>query len=212
MRKRERDGRRFALALLVTGLHLAVLALVAPADRGLPGTHWPEGALEVRLLARAGVGGAAAGSVPSAEPVPFEKAAVAAPAVAPPSAAPADEATPAPVGRPFHEAWELDDPATFAFPPAGLDELLEARSLPALLRVALFIDASGRLERLDVEMEAGLAEAERDAILDALRAARYEPGRRGGRLLASIKRIEMRHGGTVHLEVAKTVPPADLQE
>jgi hypothetical protein len=98
----------------------------------------------------------------------------------------------APPGReagPYAEAWQVDEPARFTFPPVGLEEFALERTAPGSAEIVIRIGADGTLEGLDAEKVQGFDQRALEALFAAIRHARFAPATRGGRPVASIKRI-----------------------
>lgn len=104
----------------------------------------------------------------------------------------ADGASPALAAHgPFSEAWETDTPARFSFPPVGLEDFALDIEHPGALRVVLHIGEDGKLLDAAAEQVQDLSTSEVAAVLDSFRKARFEPARKGGKAVASIKRIAL---------------------
>lgn len=99
------------------------------------------------------------------------------------------EASAGPRGDGHAEAWHVDVPARFTFPPVGLEEFALARTRPGSLELVIHIGADGTLERLAAEKVEGFDEAAVEELFEAVRHARFAPALLGGRPVASIKRI-----------------------
>jgi TonB family protein len=59
------------------------------------------------------------------------------------------------------------------------------------IRMNLYISAAGEVDRVEV-VEASVPAAFREAAVAAFAASRWEPGRKGGRRVRSLKAIEVR--------------------
>ena len=78
-----------------------------------------------------------------------------------------------------------------AFPPgrAGIDYF-------GTLRMNVYIDAQGRVERVEV-LEATVPASFRASVVRAFEQARFEPARRWGRAVMSVKKVEVRFDAPV---------------
>jgi hypothetical protein len=93
-----------------------------------------------------------------------------------------------PLAGPF-EAWETDTPARITFPPVGLEEFTHELDRPAHVELAIHLDREGGLVQLSARRVSGLDAQQVDALLAAIRHARFAPARRDGQPVASIKRV-----------------------
>ncbi len=82
-------------------------------------------------------------------------------------------------------AYPLRD-VGLVFPPgrAGIDYF-------GTLRMDVYVDAQGRVDRVDV-LEATVPAAFRASAVHAFEQARFEPARRWGRAVKSVKKVEVR--------------------
>lgn len=89
----------------------------------------------------------------------------------------------------YAEAWQVDTPARFTFPPVGLEEFALARTRPGSVELVIHIGADGALEKLAAEKVEGFDQDALEALFGAIRHARFAPALVGGRPVPSIKRI-----------------------
>lgn len=99
------------------------------------------------------------------------------------------DASAGPPGAGYAEAWHVDVPARFTFPPVGLEEFALARTRAGSLELVIHIGADGALERLSAEKVEGFDDEALEALFEAVRHARFAPALVDGRPVASIKRI-----------------------
>ena len=179
-----RQAYRLLAALWVSlGLHLALGAVhTAP-----PLAPVSASALEVRLLPRAAVATATLPAnlmVGARTPPP-------APAAAPVNAAPRPVAGAAPGPDPrYYSVAELDRL------PLPLARLVPAAGVAGLARVALRIEADGRVSAVEV-VAATSADALDPAARAALLAARFQPATRAGRPVRAELTLELEFGAPV---------------
>lgn len=89
------------------------------------------------------------------------------------------------------EAWQVDIPARFSFPPVGLEEFALDRRTPASLELVIRIGADGRLEEVGATHVEGLDAEALETLFATIRRARFEPARTNDVPVASIKRVAL---------------------